>query len=153
MDAALRFLGYRSRTVREVERHLDEKQYGEYEIMQVVDRLVELDLLNDRKFAEEYVASCLRTKPVSRRKLQMKLKEHEVPQEVIDDVLEAISDDSEVQCAVEVAEKYANIYSDLDPDERNKIVMRRLLSRGYSFSTSKDALEMISAELDDSDNE
>ncbi len=87
MDAALGYLGYRARTVREVERYLDEKQYGEYEIMQVIDRLAELGLVNDTAFAEEFVASRLRTKPVSRRHLRAQLYAHELAREVIDEAL------------------------------------------------------------------
>lgn len=73
MDAALTYLGFRARTVREVERYLDEKQYGEFEIMQVVDRLTELGLLNDAQYAADFVDSRLRTKPVSRRILREQL--------------------------------------------------------------------------------
>lgn len=149
MDSALRYLGYRSRTVREVERHLDEQQYGEFEIMQVIDRLTDLGLLNDRKYAEDYVSSVLRTKPTSMRKLRIKLTEHEVPKDIIDEVLADIPEESESQCAFEVARKYANIYANVDPDERGKIVMRRLLSRGYTYATAKEALERLHEETGD----
>ena len=79
MDAALRYLGYRARTVRELERYLDEQQFGEYEISQVIERLKELGLADDAKFAADFIESRLRTKPVSRRHLQEQLYAHELP--------------------------------------------------------------------------
>ena len=50
MDAALSYLTGRMRTVREVEDKLDDLQYGEGDILAVVDRLKELNLLNDEEY-------------------------------------------------------------------------------------------------------
>ena len=66
MDAALRFLGARARTVREVERHLDNCEYGEVEVYETVERLKALGLLDDVAFANEFVRTRLATKPISR---------------------------------------------------------------------------------------
>ena len=51
MDAALTYLTDRMRTVREVEDKLDDLQYGEADILAVVERLKELNLLNDEEYA------------------------------------------------------------------------------------------------------
>ena len=45
MDAGLKFLTAKARTVREMEDHLDSLNYGEYEVYQVVERLKELGLM------------------------------------------------------------------------------------------------------------
>src|SRR5512133_3202225 len=84
MDAALRFLGARARTVRETERHLDACEYGEVEVYDTVERLKELGLLNDTAFAEEYVRTRLATKPVSRAHLREQLLAHEVEAQSIE---------------------------------------------------------------------
>lgn len=47
MDAALDYLSDRARTVREVEEKLDSLNYGEYEVNQVISRLIELKYLDD----------------------------------------------------------------------------------------------------------
>ena len=149
MDAALGYLGYRARTVREVERYLDEKQYGEYEIMQVIDRLAELGLVNDTAFAEEFVASRLRTKPVSRRHLREQLYAHELPREVIDEALSTITDETERANALEVAKKYAEQFASLPR------VTKRVLARGFSYETVKSAMAELSltASAEDGDAE
>ena len=46
MDAALDYLSDRARTVREVEEKLDSLNYGEYEVNQVISRLIELKYLD-----------------------------------------------------------------------------------------------------------
>ena len=155
MDAALGYLGYRARTVRVVERYLDEKQYGEYEIMQVIDRLAELGLVNDTAFAEEFVASRLRTKPVSRRHLREQLYAHELPREVIDEALSTITDETERANALEVAKKYAEQFASLPREEREQRVTKRVLARGFSYETVKNAMAELSltASAEDGDAE
>lgn len=146
MDAALGYLGFRARSVREMERYLDEKQYGEYEIMQVIDRLMELGYLNDARFASDFVSSRLRTKPMSRRHLREQLKKHELPREVIEDALAEITDEQELDNAVACAEKYSEQYADLEERERSQRVTRRMLSRGFDYSTVRMAMEKLSME-------
>lgn len=143
MDAALRFLGYRARTVRELERHLDEKQYGEYEIAQVVERLHELGLLDDAKFAADFIETRLQTKPVSRRHLREQLHAHELASDVIEEALAAVTDEMECSNAALVAEKYWRQLAALPAAEREQRVLQRLLGRGYAYDTTRMAIASL----------
>ena len=151
MDAALHFLGYRARTVRETERYLDEKQYGEYEIAQTIDRLLELGLLDDEKFAADFIETRLRTKPVSRRHLSEQLYAHELPADILAAALEQISDETEQENANRIAEKYWAQFSNLEQSERRSRVMQRLLHRGYDYDTASRALDSQSHECEDTE--
>ena len=144
MDAALRYLGYRARTVRELERYLDEQQFGEYEISQVIERLKELGLADDTKFAADFIESRLRTKPVSRRHLQEQLYAHELPQEVIEEALSAVTDEMEQANATAVAEKYWRQFMALPDAKRAERVLQRLQGRGFSYGVSLQAVTMLS---------
>lgn len=146
MDEALRFLGARARTVREVERRLDECEFGEVEIYGVVERLKELKLLDDFAYAQEFVRTRLNTKPVSRAHLREQLLSHEVEREAIDAALSGLSDGDEAEAALRVALKYARQYANLPPDERREIVLRRLGARGYAFDVSRAAADAALAE-------
>lgn len=150
MDAALSFLGYRARTVREVERHLDEKQFGEVEIYEAVEKLKDYGYLDDDRYASDFVSSHLKMKPVSRRKLMMDLNAHELPKEVIEEALSVITDEVEEENAYQVALKYYDSYSELEPYERKTILSRRIVSRGFDFGTARTAIERIEREhIDD----
>ena len=107
MDAALRFLGYRARTAREVERHLDEKQYGEVEVYETVERLKDLGLVDDKLYAENFIRTRLAAKPVSRRRLYEQLLSHEIDRQTIEEALAVVDDACEANSAQAVAEKYA----------------------------------------------
>lgn len=149
MDAALKFLGYRARTVREVERHLDECQYGEVEIMDVINRLTELNLVDDRAYCDEFIASRLRAKPISRRHLYEQLSAHEADRETIREALEAaIDEERELENAVEVAKKYIRQFEGLSENERAARVQNRLINRGFGYETAQTALRLLTEEED-----
>ena len=142
MDVALKYLVSRPRTIREVERHLDEKQYGEYEVQQVVDRLIELGYLNDQAYAQEFVRSRLATKPVSRQKLYQQLSNHELPKDIILAALEQVPKEQEEENALAVAKKVAAQLErgNISAEEANVRMMRRLLGRGYSYEDARKAV-------------
>ena len=140
MDSALRYLGARARTVREVERHLDSCEYGEVEVYETVERLKELGLLDDVAFATEFVRTRLATKPISRAHLREQLLSHETEQEAIDVALSEIDEETQQRTATATAEKYARQYGRLSPEERDEMVIRRLLARGYSYDEARAAL-------------
>lgn len=145
-DAALFFLTPKARTVRETENYLDSQQFSEYEVMQTIERLKSSGLLDDAKYAAEFIETRLNTKPVSRMKLRIQLEGHFVPGDIIDDALSRIDEKTELCNAQRVAQKFYRQFSGLDEEERLKRVQSRLASRGYSFST----IQAVVYDLDDS---
>ena len=148
MDAALSYLTGRMRSVREVEDKLDDLQYGEGDILITVDRLKELNLLNDEEYAREFVRSRLASKPVSRQKLYLDLKNHKVPEELIQTVLNELPEETEEDNAREVAIKYWRQMSAIEEPIRRERVLRRLMSRGFSTEASLAAIRQAAEEAD-----
>ena len=148
MDAALSFLTSRMRTVREVEEKLDDLQYGEGDILATVERLKELNLLNDAEYAREFVRSRLATKPVSRQKLYLDLRAHKLPEEVIEEALNELPKETEGDNAREVAKKFWRQMSGLEEPVRRERVLRRLMSRGFSTEASLAAIREAAEEED-----
>lgn len=148
MDAALSYLSARMRTVREVEDKLDDLQYGEGDILVTVERLKELNLLNDEEYAREFVRSRLASKPVSRQKLYLDLKNHKVPEELIQTVLNELPEETEADNAREVAIKYWRQMSAIEEPIRRERVLRRLMSRGFSTEASLAAIRQAAEEAD-----
>ncbi len=149
MDVALRYLGYQARTVREVERHLDERQYDEYQVQQVVERLQELNLVNDTAFAEDFVRTRLASKPVSRRHLREQMQKHELGKDETDAALAAVTDEIEQQNAVLVAKKYLEQLSEKEPAEQRERVLQRLAARGFDYDVARRSIELAEAKEDE----
>ena len=146
MDAALKYLTNAPRTVREVERRLDELEFGEVEVADVVDRLEELGLLNDESYCKDFVASRLRTKPVSRRHLHEQLRGHEAREEAIEEALAQVDAETEANNARLVAEKYLRQFEALKPEEQKDRLFKRLLARGFDYDCVRGAIEALTGE-------
>ena len=151
MDAALDYISDRARTVREVEDKLDSLNFGEYEVNQVIDRLMELKYLDDEKYAADFIATRLATKPISRKKLWMQLYAHKLSKDVINAALEAVTPETEQENALTVAKKFNAQFAALEEHERKQRVARRLMGRGFGYDTAKCALETIFDSADDVD--
>lgn len=149
MDWALYYLSFRDRTEREVENYLDEKQFGEADIAAAVDRLKELGLIDDYKFASEFVRTRLASKAVSKRHLSEQLYAHHVPKEIIEQTLENISEDDELENAVTCAKKYLRQLERFPEEERAERVFSRLQRRGYSYDVARCAIENAKEEYDE----
>lgn len=143
-DTALKFLSPKARTVREVEMKLDEGDYSEGEIIQTVERLTEAGLLNDEKYAMDFIESRLNTKPVSRFRLREQLKAHYVPNDIIESALGSLSDDSELENAVKVAAKFRDQFEGIDDKtKKRQRIYLRLQTRGYSHDTIMRAMDIV----------
>ena len=146
MDHAMRYLTARDRTVSEMQTYLDGKEYGEADIDATVERLIVLGLLNDARYAVRFVETRLASKPVSRRHLWEQLKGHGISDELIRAALDTVEPEDELQNARAVAEKYTRQMKDLDPDMRRERVLKRLLSRGFSYDVSRKAMDSVAEE-------
>lgn len=131
-----------------MENYLDDKQFGEVEVYDCVERLKELGLIDDEKFAKDFVSTRLASKAVSKRHLREQLCAHFVSRDVIDTVLESIPDDTELNNAVNLAKKYYRQLASLPDDEREQRVMQRLQRRGYSLEMIKHAISLADKEAE-----
>ena len=146
MDYALTYLGSRQRTVREMTAYLDEKDFGEADVDATVERLTELCLLDDRKFAEDFIRTRLASKPVSRQHLRDQLYGHRIDRAVIDEALLAVDDMAEQAHADAVMRKYYRLLLQLPEDERRERCGARLLARGFSYDCADAAWRHVQEE-------
>ena len=104
-DYALKYISYRSRTVREVNRKLTDKGYDIEVITLVVAFLKEYRFLDDECFARNWVASRMGDKPCGRRRIFSELIQKGVDRSFIEDSLAGITPDLERELVVVLVEK------------------------------------------------
>ncbi len=147
MDYAMKYLTLKDRTVSEVQSYLDGKEFGEADVDATVERLKELGLLNDTRYAQRFVETRLSTKPVSRRRLREQMKGHGLSDADIEAALDSLDAESEEANAKAVALKFVRQFRTLDPEKRRERVLSRLIARGYAYDTARKAYETaLSAE-------
>ena len=136
---ALRYVVMRPRSVWEMQQYFMRKKVDEPAAKEIIERLMALDLLDDRKFAEVWVANRRLLKPTSRRKLQLELRQKHVSSSIIDAVLAQDAEDSNeapdrTALAEIVAKKRARY-----PDESK--FMQYLARQGFGYDDIKRALQ------------
>jgi regulatory protein len=148
---ALKFLGYRMRTVAEVKDKLKDYGFTEEEMAEVVDRLRRNGLISDERFAAAWIENRVEFRPRSHRALSFELRRKGVPEEVIDETLENTISDEEL--AYLAATKQSRKYKDLEwPDFRRKM-SAYLARRGFSYNTISPAMDRVWAEQRSKDND
>ncbi len=144
-EAALRLLEVRPRAEREIRDRLRRKEYDAEQVDRVVQRLRELELIDDAQFARLWVANRAATKPKGSRALRQELMAKGVDRHVAGEVVDAALDaDAEAAACEQVARQVQRRYAAIDdwPDFQRKLggLLQR---RGFSWNTVKPILRQL----------
>ncbi|MBA4420495.1 MAG: hypothetical protein C0391_05060 [Anaerolinea sp.] len=93
-QSALRLLSYRQRTAAEITRRLQQKGYDPEKVQQVVARLHETHLLDDRKFAVDWVDDRKAFHPRSKRLMAHEMLNKGLDRQVVEQALLSVGDDT-----------------------------------------------------------
>ena len=138
-DLAIRYLGNREHSRKEIIVKLERKQFNQEAIETTLNRLDELGLLDDRSFAMNYVGSRSRKKPLGCYKLRYELLQKGIAEEVIDEVLNEY--DSSTHCLDAALKKLPFIKG--DERYRRKKLHAFLMNRGFDNPTIRETLDQI----------
>jgi regulatory protein len=133
---ALSFINYRERSQAEVEQNLRQHRVPEELIGEVVARLQRGHLLDDRRFAQNWTENRSEFRPRSRRALNFELRQRGLPEDVIEETLEQVDDES---LAYQAAMKKARGLTGLEWPEFRQKLYAFLASRGFTYETSAQA--------------
>lgn len=136
LHLALNHLERYIKTKKQIKQYLFEKGFSVDDVDFVVWRLEELQILNDKKFAEYYVSSHT-TK--GKRALRFDLKMKGVADEIINSTLENLQSQDNVLLAL--AEKFAR-NKPHDQKLKEKL-LRHLVDKGFGFEESKVAINKV----------
>jgi regulatory protein len=155
MAAAARFLEARSRSVVEVRRRLTGAGYQPALVDGAIERLLELGMLDDRAFAEAWIASRDRARPRGERVLRQELLQKGIDRAVIDELLEqrrTTEDGAATEPDVEVARRLLersrrSLDRVADPRQRRAKAYALLARNGFDPDVCRDvAAELVSTE-------
>ncbi|HSX35124.1 MAG TPA: RecX family transcriptional regulator [Candidatus Saccharimonadales bacterium] len=136
---ALRYVVMRPRSEWELQDYFRRKQIDESAAQEIIERLRNLDLLNDLAFARAWVSNRRLLKQTSKRRLMLELKQKHVAEDTIRQVLEEDDTDERSQLKALIAKKRARY-----PDRQK--LMQYLARQGFRFDDIKSALEEVEAE-------
>jgi regulatory protein len=144
-DQAYEFLRRRERSEREVRDHLRGKGHDVEVVEAVIQRLQELDYVNDRRFAQLWVKNRAFSKQKGSEFLKKELLEKGISLGLIEDIVEAEFDPgNEYVVALECAKKKLKSYPK-DPDTWKGKLWRFLTQRGFQSEIIADVIATLLA--------
>ena len=137
-DSALKYLGYRMRTEKEIEDRLISEDYGEEVRQKVMDFLKKYNYVNDREYCEKYIRETMKLRPKGSYLIKTELKNRGVAEEVAEEAVRRAGID-ELSVAEQLLEKKYEGFADMDNKELSR-VYGYLQRRGFSYGVIKEAV-------------
>ncbi len=136
-NRALKYVAMRPRSVWEIQTYLERKHSPAPLTEQITNKLINLDLLNDEKFARMFVRDRALLRPTSRRKMIAELRKKHVSEEAIEAALLTEQTDEAVVLRELVAKK-----RQLAKFKHDDLKLMQYLARqGFGYSDIKSALD------------
>jgi regulatory protein len=142
LSAALRYISYRQRSIFEVKNKLLQKHSIEV-TERVLKRLEVISLLDDEKFAYQWIESRNKLKPKSATLICRELFKKGISAHILEKIVNSIDDDHNAHMA---AIKFSrNKNSDGDNNFSIKL-FNHLKRRGYNYPVIKKAIDLLKSE-------
>jgi regulatory protein len=137
---AVRLLSYRPRSVQEVSQKLVQKGYDDLVIEQVVQHLQEVELLDDKAFADYWVEQRQTFKPRSRLALRHELRRKGVNRRLIETAVATIDETDAARRAVEAKLwRWRSLPQEIFEQKAGQYLQRR----GFSYEIIKPVLHQL----------
>jgi regulatory protein len=146
LDAALRLLKIRPRSVLEIQQRLARKKFPKNEIDKTITLLKREGLLDDKRFAELWVESRDNTKLIGERLLRLELKRFGVSEDLIEKSLESAK--SDLEKIDQILQSKVKNPKDLQ-NQKIKLKLFGFLSRrGFGYSEIQQAVRSFGKSID-----
>jgi regulatory protein len=133
-DYGMNLLSYRSRSIGELRKKMHEKGFEEKLISTVISDFKEMELLDDRRFAREWMMTQMLNNPKGSFGIQMGLKERDVPENIIEETLKLYSNQyDELEIANSLKEKRMKVMRKEKKETIQKRLSDFLARRGFSY--------------------
>lgn len=138
-NRAVRYLSLRPRSVYEIKEYLLKKDFEPKATEVAIARLIDLKYLNDEEFGKTYMRSRQLYRGKSKYYVSYELKQKGLSDDVIQEVSSGAQED--IDTAKAFIERKKRVYARMDKQEFKEKMMRLLQSRGFSYTTIKEALK------------
>lgn len=143
-NSALNSLDYRDHSEKEIRAKLLRKHDADY-VDEAVEKLIELDLVNDERYAENYTRELFERKKFGKMRIKSELRAKGISADIANAAVEELFEEEEpdnVQRIVDIIGK--RYYNRMNDEVGRKKVFSALQRMGYSFSDIREAMSEFS---------
>jgi len=143
LQYAVKLLSSRPYSEKKLREKLGMRGYERSDIDLAIDRLRRERLLDDRRFAEDFVRARLATRPRAASALARDLRQRGIAARLAKEVAEEIAPhDMDEELAKELVRRKETMYLSLDPLTRRRRLAAFLARRGFSYDTIEKVLRV-----------
>lgn len=145
-NSAMFSLDMRDHSEKEIRQKLSHK-YDEQSVDTAVEKLLDLGLVNDRRYAELLTRELFERKKYGKNRVKSELFRKGISSDIINEVLEEYENENEpdnVQTIVDIIRK--KYYNKLNDEKSRQKVVAALVRLGYSFSDIRQAMREFSSD-------
>ena len=144
-NQALRYLSYRDRSKLEITQYLEKKEYPQPVIQQALDVLIELNYVNDQRFALEWGRYKINKQKLGKSRLYAELLNKGIDKEVLESTLAILYEDNpETELAIQCARKKMNSLQGVEEDKKKRRLIQYLKRRGFSADIIYQSIKNVS---------
>lgn len=152
VQLAVNFISFRMRSEREIISYLKKKETEEDVIPEVLERLEQLSLIDDRAFAQAFVRTRRDTSTKGPMHIRQELYQKGVEGALIDEAMEEFGEDEVLEAAVRLATKKAGEYRRESKINRKNKLMQLLMRKGYQTGIASVAVERVLSEQEEEED-
>jgi regulatory protein len=144
----LNYLSYSLRTEKQIRDYLTKNDLSIY-TTRIISRLIELNLLDDLNYAQNYVRTMANVNQKGLRNVEQDLYQKGISENDALIALEEYTEEKQFENAKDLAEKQWKKKKNNSQFESIQKIKRYLVNKGYSFEQADYAIAAIDTELDD----
>jgi regulatory protein len=134
------YCAYQERSQFEIRNKLYEWGLHQKDVEEIISELIELNFLNEERFALAYSLGKFRIKGWGKNKIKQGLKLKRIPDKLIIKSLKSIEYDDYLMMLHKILQKKSNTISEKDPFKKRYLLTRFASSKGYESDLITDLL-------------
>ncbi|MBC8346698.1 MAG: RecX family transcriptional regulator [Candidatus Marinimicrobia bacterium] len=135
-DSAFRLLGYRMRSIAEMKKRLNEKDFDEEEVDKTIQYLMERKYLNDEEFGKAFVKEKVKNKKIGPRALKSEMYPHHLSPDLVDTLINNIYREFDLSGLIEFHLSKRRIEKNIPLNHKEKNKLTNFLTRkGFFWET------------------
>ena len=134
------YCAYQERSQFEIRNKLYEWGLHQRDVEEIISELIELNFLNEERFALAYSLGKFRIKGWGKIKIRQGLKLKRIPDKLIIKSLKSIEYDDYLMMLKKILQKKSNTISEKDPFKKRYLLSRFATSKGYESDLIADLL-------------
>ena len=140
-DTAVRYLGYKMRTKREVENKLKEYEFPDSIILRVIEFLEKYEYVDDRNYCRKYIKETMKLRPKGIFLIKKERRERGAADNIIEEAISEAEIDEQPLAEALLERKYED-FANMDHKELAR-VYGFLQRKGFSYGVIKAAVASL----------